>query len=337
MSGTLQLPTTGTLSGLAAVQDINAANSALAALNQGGTAPTPASTGLSSTAGLLWHDTTTNLLKLRDQADTNWMVVGSVDETNKGLTPYYQGVALPTFMRGYLAGLTLSNDSGTPNTKLDVSPGVCVDDTGAAMMNLGSGVIDCTTVGANGLDAGSLAATTWYHAFAICKASGGAPTLLASTSLASPTLPSGYTLKRRLGSFRTDGSSHILGFSQNGDEFLWAAAMGDVNVANLGTTATLFTLTVPASLRCNALFRAFALQAAVGTLVLLNSLDENSVAANSPAGNDSIITQAANIYVGGHFNLRTNTSGQIRAVSSAASTALLIATYGWIDYRGRFS
>ncbi len=335
--GTLTLPTTGTLAGLTAVQDINAANAALATASQGGTAPTPASTGLSSTAGLLWHDTTNNLLKLRNQADTGWIAVGSVDESNAGFVPYHEGVALPTFMRGYIAGLNLSNDTGAPNTKIDVSSGVCVDDTSAVMMNLGTTVIDCTTVGANGLDAGSLAAATWYHAFAISKAGGAAPALLASTNLGSPTLPSGYTLKRRIGSFRTDGSSHILAFSQNGDEFLWAAAVADVNVANLGTTATLFTLTVPTGVKVNALLRAFALTAAVGTLVLLTSPDENSVAANSPAGNDSIITQVANNYVGGHFNLRTNTSGQIRAVSSTGSTALLVATYGWVDYRGRFN
>ncbi|HUK11469.1 MAG TPA: terminase family protein, partial [Stellaceae bacterium] len=48
----------------------------------------------------------------------------------------------------------------------------------------------------------------------------------------------GYTLKRRLGSIRTNSSSQIIAFSQNGDELLWDAIPFDVNVSNLGTTAT---------------------------------------------------------------------------------------------------
>jgi hypothetical protein len=63
--------------------------------------------------------------------------------------------------RGYIDGLTLSNDGGTPNTKLDVSAGICRDDTDAMAIRLTSSVvIDCTTTGPNGLDAGSLGVST---------------------------------------------------------------------------------------------------------------------------------------------------------------------------------
>ncbi len=332
--GTLTLPTTGTLAGLTAVQDINAANAALATMSQGGTAPTPASTGLSSTAGLLWHDTTNNLLKLRNQADTTWITLGSVDEGNAGFVPYYEGVALPTFMRNYIAGLNLSNDTGVPNTKIDVSSGVCVDDTSAAMMNLGTTVIDCTTVGANGLDAGSLAAATWYHAFAICKAGGAAPALLASTSLASPTLPSGYTLKRRIGSFRTDASSHILAFSQFGGEFLWATATLDVNTGSLGITSSLFGLTVPTGIKVAARLRILINSASANVSTIITSPDESDQA---PGNQADLTMQLANVPVTGTLLVRTDTSGRVRARASAASTSLMVNTYGWIDYRGRFS
>jgi len=37
-----------------------------------------------------------------------------------------QGVNRPRLaLRGYIDGLTLSNDGGTPNTKLDVAGGAC--------------------------------------------------------------------------------------------------------------------------------------------------------------------------------------------------------------------
>ena len=131
-----------------------------------------------------------------------------------------------TVLRSYLAGLGLSNNATTPNTKLDVAAGVCADSTNAQMLSVTASTIDCGTVGANGLDAGTLANNTWYHVFAIGKTD-GTTALLASTSLGSPTLPAAYTLKRRIGSFKTDGSAHIVSFIQSGDEFLWVPPVAD--------------------------------------------------------------------------------------------------------------
>ena len=86
----LQIPISSPLPGLTAVQDTNAIAASLAAANAGSTAPTTTSTGLSSTAGVLWHDTSTNTLKIRDQADSAWIVVGFFDETNKLFTPHVE-------------------------------------------------------------------------------------------------------------------------------------------------------------------------------------------------------------------------------------------------------
>src|SRR6202140_1395451 len=115
MTGLLQLATTGTVSGLQNNQAANTALAALAGMIQGGSAPTPASTGLASTAGVWWHDTTNNQIKLRDQADANWILVAAVEEPNKGLM---------WRLRSYLAGLTLSNDSVSSNSVIDVRAGV---------------------------------------------------------------------------------------------------------------------------------------------------------------------------------------------------------------------
>ena len=84
---TLQISTTPPLAGLTLVNDINAALAALAGLNQGASAPTTGSTGLASMAGVVWHDTSTNELKVRDQADSAWIILGYFDETNKNWTP----------------------------------------------------------------------------------------------------------------------------------------------------------------------------------------------------------------------------------------------------------
>ena len=86
--GAIQVPTTGTVSGLQNNQDINALALAIATLLSGASAPTAAGlsaagSSVSSLAGMPWHDLTANILKLRDQADANWLSLFSIDETNK--------------------------------------------------------------------------------------------------------------------------------------------------------------------------------------------------------------------------------------------------------------
>ena len=331
--GLLQLATTGTVSGLQNNQAANTALAALAGMIQGGSAPTPASTGLASTSGVWWHDTTNNQVKLRDQADANWMPAASVDETNK---------LVLLLLRSYLAGLTLSNDGTSPNTVIDVSAGVCADDTNVAMLNLPSGqTINGATTGAGGLDTGSLAASTWYHVFVIGKPGGGAGALVASTSLASPAFPTGYTLKRRIGSFKTDASAHILGFFQFGDHFYWKAEVQDQSTT-LAATATNFTVSTPVGLQTLWLGQAFIQGTTANTGARLYS----------PSASDQVISPSSDAYssfavvavaatssrIGGTVTgVLTDTSSRIRAVSDATGSSFILTTIGWIDPRGRFT
>ncbi len=83
----VQISTGSPLPGLTLVNDINAANTSLTTLQSGTSAPTTTSTGLSALAGMLWHDTTTNCVKIRDQADANWLPIFCIDETGKYVTP----------------------------------------------------------------------------------------------------------------------------------------------------------------------------------------------------------------------------------------------------------
>lgn len=67
-----------------------------------------------------------------------------------------------------------------------------------------SGTIDLTSPSGNGagkLDTGSYTTDTWYFIWAIADGSNFA--IMASLSSTAPTMPSGYTFKARIGSFRT--------------------------------------------------------------------------------------------------------------------------------------
>src|SRR5579883_2093568 len=89
--GTLQWGVSGTISGLQNNQQGNSIAAALATASQGGTAPTPSSTGLPATSGVLWHDTSANQLRIRDQADSTWISIAAVDETNKQVVMQHGG------------------------------------------------------------------------------------------------------------------------------------------------------------------------------------------------------------------------------------------------------
>lgn len=81
-----------------------------------------------------------------------------------------------------------------------------------------------STSGANGLDTGSIATSTWYSVWVIYN--GTTVAGLLSTSASAPTLPSGYTYKARVGWVRTDGSSNLWRTIQYGNRAQWITPSG---------------------------------------------------------------------------------------------------------------
>ena len=73
--------------GAAVRSDLNNALLAIVSNNSGATAPSP------TYAYQLWADTTTNLLKLRNGANSAWITVGDLTAANLGLAT----LASPTF------------------------------------------------------------------------------------------------------------------------------------------------------------------------------------------------------------------------------------------------
>lgn len=249
--------------------------------------------------------------------------------------------------RGYLAGLQLANNGTDPTNDIDIAVGAARDGANSADMVLASALtkqLDAAwAVGNNagGLDTGAVGNNT-YHVWLIKRADTGVVDALFSLSASSPTMPANYTLKRRIGSIVRTGAA-IKAFSQQGDEFLWNAAVLDVNQTNPGTAAVLRTLTIPTGIKVLARVRASVyFAAAVGQrpALLLTSPDESDQAPSSTAapwneGNyfsDTDSSQPATVR-----EIRTNTSGQIRSrqTTSDGNTKFALATYGWVDRRGR--
>jgi hypothetical protein len=256
----------------------------------------------------------------------------------------------PSALQGYIGGLTLSNDGTSPNTVIDIAAGVATSDDAAVSMALSAVTKNCNAAWAVGsgngaLDSGSsLTASTWYHVFVIERTDTKVVDALISTSSASPALPTNYTKKRRIGSFKTDGSSHILTFVQNGDLFMWGSPVLDVSVNNPGVSAVTRTLTVPTGVKVRALL-SLGLQATAAAdmpaSVLLSDLaiSDFTPGVNSAASFSMYITGSGVglTQTSAQVTVVTNISGQVRSrlQGSTTGTYCYIVTLGWFDTRGR--
>jgi hypothetical protein len=243
---------------------------------------------------------------------------------------------------GYLFGLTMSTP-GASNT-LTVAPGVACNSTGARIMKLAAAMAKTTASwvagsGAGGLDTGTITASTWTHWYLILNPTTNAVDVVYSTTATpanGPTvMPPGFTLFRRIGSMFVNASLQWQAFSQNGDEFLWAAPFSDVTGVATTVAAQTPALSVPPGVKVTALFNAALSSTDAGPAVLFNAVDQTVLAIGAPAGNYQLAIQTAGSINGGQFQIRTNASQQIRFVSNSASATLYVLTQGWIDRRGR--
>jgi hypothetical protein len=237
---------------------------------------------------------------------------------------------------GHLTGLTLSTAGSS--SSFGITAGLATDSTGTDMMSLAAAFAKTTGAWAAGtgngaLDTGSIASDTWYHVFLIKRPDTGAVDVLISASAVSPTLPASYTLSRRIGSMRTDGSSNWTKFSQYGDEFLWDLRVTDLSSTATSSSTSNITLSVPTGLQLNALTSVRLDYSAAATSMLLTSPSESDQAATSAAQSLTVTSTVTPATM--QANIRTDTSSRIRSRSSGSGATMIVSTYGWIDRRGR--
>lgn len=150
----------------------------------------------------------------------------------------------------YSSYLTIKNDSTTPNTKFTISPGSGLDINQTYQLTVPSTLtVDATKNGANGLDTGSLAASTVYSVFIIGDVVNANTTAgLISASIYLPLIPDGYQTCKLIGYIVTDASSHFLKgyWGANGDSsriFMYDAPQATSITAGNATSYTAIDLT----------------------------------------------------------------------------------------------
>ncbi|QNP80978.1 hypothetical protein [Agrobacterium tumefaciens] len=239
--------------------------------------------------------------------------------------------------RGQLYGLTLSNNVSDATNDIDIAVGECAsDDTIPWLMTLSSSLtkrLDATWAvgsGNGGLDTGAITNGT-YHLFLIQRSDTGVVDALFSNSATSPTMPTNYDRKRRIGSIlRVAGT--ILAFVQRGDHFDFVTARTERN-STAAQASTLFSVGVPFGIVVQPKLSTVQSQGTSGNCqTLLGSaggvLAQYTI--TSAAGESASAVIAGSIF--------TNASSQIQFAVEIFSGTLSLNTltnFGWIDTRGK--
>lgn len=246
---------------------------------------------------------------------------------------------------GTLYGLTLSNNGSDATNDIDIAVGAARDSTDAANIDLLSALtkrLDASwAVGTNQgmLDgtesvAGTPDTSTWYYIWLIKRPDTGVVDVLASESATAPTMPTNYTLKRRIGAvYRTSGAA-IKAFRQRGDRFEYTAAAVDGNNVGFSGSRSLVTVTAPPN--TTALSRILVYNTAGAMAAIVQPTAETDAApSNNAAPGYSLATSAINVNSAAEFAVSTDASSQIALRASGASSVYSCMTYGFIDTRGR--
>lgn len=250
-----------------------------------------------------------------------------------------------TLPRSYLAGLRLSNNGTDATNDIDIAAGICRSSANANDLTLAATNVkqidvafaEYVSIGtaSGGRDSSdNLTGAKWFNVYVI-GGSGKNDQGFFSTS-ASPTLPSGFTYSRRIGSIYWTGST-IKAFTQTGDMVHWTAPLLDVDVSNLGGTTTSYTLTTPTGVKCQAIVNITVGDGTAAVRIYVHSPDNADDAASAtatPLASAWVVVNTANSSSGPHM-IMTGTTSNIRAVSSDTNTTLKIATLGYVDRRGR--
>ncbi|MBX5143217.1 hypothetical protein HJB79_31405 [Rhizobium lentis] len=246
-------------------------------------------------------------------------------------------------IQGHLYGLTLSNNGSDATNDIDIAVGSAASDgTTAYLMTLASALTKrldaawAVGTGNGGLDTGAIADTT-YHVWLIQRSDTGVVDALFSTSATSPTMPTNYDRKRRIGSIIRE-SAAIVAFRQTGDLFLRARASVRSNTAAFASA--LLAVKVPTGINVRPLL--------VNDLRITASSSDVSISMGSAAAGsaDRIVQVISSGSAVSHIHedvietdkFTTDTSGQIyyAVTISTGSIALnALSCDGWIDQRGQ--
>lgn len=248
---------------------------------------------------------------------------GSAFVTNKAATK-----ADASAVGSFVDGLLLSNNGSNPNTHIDFAVGSVR--SGSSFVSNASSFTKringtwAPGTGSGSLDAGSVAASSTYFAYALRKDADGTFDVVFSTSATiggvTTTLLSGYTIVKCIGVALTDASSNIRQFVMYPrDEYTFVTPVSDAANVSISTTSSLLALTVPNGIRAKAKLRFFYTSSATTASALLSDPAQGVLVAGLGGDGSNVGSiQVASSFAVGSGEIWTNTAKQIRRVAGAS-------------------
>jgi len=249
--------------------------------------------------------------------------------------------------RGYLSGLTLSNNSSDSEHDIDIAVGEARDTADGVDLTISSTFtkkIDATWASGSGnggmANGVSLSADTWYHVYLVELDAGGTDAGFdTATNAANLVATSGVaSAYRRIGSVLTDSSSNILGFTQFQDEFIFDSQIVNVNGSSLGTSRVLQTVSTPTGFEVRAILGLLGIVAGSNNSVRI-TLTHPNVTDATPVSN--IVNNGGEnssdnngTWASGTHIVRTDTASRV-AFRQDFNSTVYINTNGYLDPRGR--
>ncbi|QHW26666.1 hypothetical protein GYN07_21030 [Rhizobium leguminosarum bv. viciae 248] len=226
--------------------------------------------------------------------------------------------------------LLVSNNSGNPNTHIDIGTGKARVGS-AVVANLATLTkrLNATWVagsGNGGLDTGAVAASGTYFLYALRKDADGTFEAVFSTS---PTIAgvntallTGYTIVKCIGVVLTNASSIIRPFLMYPrDEYQFVTPIMDASNIATTLTANLLALTVPNGVKTKVKLRfMFRSPATTNSCLVYDPAKGILEAGGADEGGVVGTPQVADGYSVGNAEIWTNTSRQVRHVAGAAGT-----------------
>ncbi len=245
--------------------------------------------------------------------------------------------------KGHISGLTISNDATDPTNDINIAPGEAASDgTIPYLMIVGAFItkrLDAAWAvgsGNGGLDTGTIANTT-YHVWVIQRSDTGVVDALFSTSATSPTMPSGYDRKRRIGAF-VRRSGVIEPFIQlSRSRFEYKSAITDRSSTS-ALSSTLIALSVPTGVSVRPILVSLLSTNSASSYNISNSIGGSySGSTGASTSYQQIVGNAANsdldrIVLDGF--VVTDTSAQIYfavTINSGTIAQNVLSTKGFID------
>jgi len=289
------------------------------------------------------NGTLINNIKLREGGFLKFYNASGVFQNNVNLGQGTDGAVGQTFLPKQI---TISNGTDTQHD-IDLTAGNFQfdDGTGQAVLGAMTKQIDAVWVAGTdngGLDTGTVAIDSTYHLFAIYNPTSGISDALFSASL-SPTMPSGYTKKRKIASLVTDGSSNIRNgsyiFNRDGSyKCLYSNSILDVDTS-ISTTTTLPTITVPSGILIDAILNFMSTSLTNIDILAYGLLSSplRNVQTPTASNNNWFCNHDSNFYRNnyGSFNLEITTDDATIRVdfsTTNASISYYIRTTGFYDY-----